>query len=143
VARSADLKAQPFSDAPTLKTLSENQKLDVLSRKASWMEVKAQDTVGWVKMLSLRFDSKVAESGGAGETAKSVFGFLRTGSSGSTATTAVKGWSKESFANLVPNPDAFEKVKTFSVAKQEASSFAKQENLKDQEQAYVKAQGDK
>ncbi len=142
VARSAELKAQPFSDAATLKVLAENQKLDVVSRKASWMEVRAQDVTGWVKMLSLRFDTKSESSGSTGNTVKSLFSLVKTGSSGSTTTTGAKGWSKESFANLSPNPDAFEKMKLLTSNKSDASNFAKQEKLQDQEQAYIKTKGD-
>lgn len=143
VARSAELKAQPFSDAATVKMLAENQKLDVLSRKASWMEVRDQLQTGWVKMLSLRFESKGAEtSSKTGDTVKSLLSFVKTGSSGSTTTTGAKGWSKESFANLTPNPDAFEKMKLLSSDKSDAINFAKQENLKEQEQAYLKTKGE-
>jgi len=142
VARSAELKAQPFSDAATLKQLAENQKLDVISRKASWMEVRTQDLTGWVKMLSLRFDTKSESSSSTGNTVKSLFSLVKTGSSGSTTTTGAKGWSKESFANLSPNPDAFEKMKQLASNKIDASNFAKQEKLQEQEQAYVKGKGD-
>jgi len=142
VARSAELKAQPFSDAATLKQLAENQKLDVISRKASWMEVRTQDLTGWVKMLSLRFDTKSESSSSTGNTVKSLFSLVKTGSSGSTTTTGAKGWSKESFANLSPNPDAFEKMKQLASNKNDASNFAKQEKLQEQEQAYVKGKGD-
>ena len=142
VARSAELKAQPFSDAATLKQLAENQKLDVISRKASWMEVRTHDLTGWVKMLSLRFDTKSESSSSTGNTVKSLFSLVKTGSSGSTTTTGAKGWSKESFANLSPNPDAFEKMKQLASNKIDASNFAKQEKLQEQEQAYVKGKGD-
>jgi hypothetical protein len=141
VARSAELKAQPFSDAATLKTLAENQKLDVLSRKASWMEVRAQDMTGWVKMLSLRFDARAESVSNSDNSAKSFLSLVKTGSSGSTTTTGAKGWSKESFANLSPNPDRFEKMKQLSSNKSDADAFAKQENLKEQEQAYLNAKG--
>lgn len=142
VVRSAEMKAQPFSDAATLKVLTENQKLHVVSRKASWMEVRDQALTGWVKMLSLRFDNKNGESGSkTGDTVKSLFSLVKTGSSGSTTTTGAKGWSKDSFANLTPNADGFEKMKLLSIDKSDAINFAKQENLKEQDQAYLKTKG--
>ncbi len=143
VARSSELKAQPFSDAATLKVLTENQKIDVVSRKASWMEVRDQSLTGWVKMLSLRFENKPVEtSNKVSDTAKSLLSFVKTGSSGSTTTTGAKGWSKESFANLTPNMDGFEKMKLLASEKSDAVNFAKQENLKEQEQAYLKTKGE-
>lgn len=145
VARSTELKAQPFSDAATLTVLAENQKIDVLSRKASWMEVLAQETQGWVKMLSLRFEGKVDSTAGngVGDTAKSFFNLVKGSSGESTTTTGARGWTKESFGSLSPNPDAFEKMKLFSVMKQDATGFAKQEKLNEQEMPYLKTHGDK
>jgi hypothetical protein len=145
VARSAELKAQPYSDAATLTVLAENQKIDVLNRKASWMEVRAQETQGWVKMLSLRFEGKVDSTAGngVGDTAKSFFNLVKGSSGESTTTTGARGWTKESFGSLSPNPDAFEKMKLFSVMKQDATGFAKQEKLNEQEMPYLKTHGDK
>ncbi|MBC3873467.1 hypothetical protein [Undibacterium flavidum] len=140
--RPTELKAQAFSDAATLKVLPENLKIDVLSRKASWMEVKAQGTLGWVKMLSLRFDNKVTSSGGIGDAAKSLFDAAKTGGN-SSVTTGAKGFDKDKFINPTPNPEAFAKMKQFTTPKTDASNFAKQEKLNEQQQTYLKAPGDK
>lgn len=142
VVRQTDLKAQAFSDAATLKVLPENLKIDVLSRKASWMEVKAQGTLGWVKMLSLRFDNKVESSTGIGGLAKSLFDASKSGG-GSSVTTGAKGFDKEKFIHPTPNPEALAKMKQFNTPKGDASNFAKQEKLNEQQQAYLKAAGDK
>jgi hypothetical protein len=141
VVRSTELKAKPFSDAETLKSLKENQKLDVVSRKASWTEVKAQDTVGWVKMLSLRFEGKEGGGNSLGAFVQSGFELKRGTDTGSTTTTAVKGLDKESFKNLSPNTDRFQKMQGFSANKPDAKNFAAQQNLSEQEQAYVKSEG--
>lgn len=140
VIRSSELKAQPFSDAPSLTTLAENQRIDILSRKASWMEVRAESNTGWVKMLTLRFDTVAAKEAGGnaiGNTAKSLFSLIKTGSSGTTSTTGARGLSKENFDALVPNPDAFEKMKAMAASSQEAQQFAQKEQLKAQELAYL------
>ncbi|MFZ6818839.1 hypothetical protein [Undibacterium sp. Ji22W] len=142
VVRPTELKAQAFSDAATIKVLPENLKIDVLSRKASWMEVKAQGTLGWVKMLSLRFDNKVTSSGSIGDAAKGLFDAAKTGGS-SSVTTGAKGFDKEKFSNPTPNPEAFAKMKQFTTPKGDASNFAKQEKLNEQQQTYLKAPGDK
>ncbi len=140
VIRSSELKSQPFSDAPSLTTLAENQRIDVLSRKASWMEVRAESNTGWVKMLTLRFDStaaKEADGNAIGNTAKSLFSLIKTGSSGTTSTTGARGLSKENFNALVPNPDAFEKMKALAASGQDAQQFAQKEQLKAQDLAYL------
>lgn len=143
VIRSSELKAQPFSDATSLATLTENQRIDVLSRKASWMEVRAENNTGWVKMLTLRFDTtggKEAGGNAIGDTAKSLFSLIKTGSSGTTSTTGARGLSKENFNALVPNPEAFEKMKSLAASGQDALQFAQKERLQAQELAHVKAQ---
>ncbi|MBI3713661.1 MAG: hypothetical protein HY253_11980 [Burkholderiales bacterium] len=140
VIRSSELKTQPFSDAPSLITLTENQRIDVLSRKASWMEVRAENKLGWVKMLTLRFDNttgKEADGNAVGNTAKSLFSLIKTGSSGTTSTTGARGLSKENFNALVPNPEALEKMKTMAASKQDAQQFAQKEQLKAQDVAYL------
>ena len=141
VVRATDLKAQAASDAATLKVLPENSTVDVLSRKASWTEVRAQTTVGWVKMLSLRFGGKT-ESASSTDTVKGFFNLAKTGSSGSTVTTGARGFGKEKFTNPTPNPEALGKMKNFTISKTEAANFAKQEKLIEQKQNYVKASGD-
>lgn len=146
VIRASELKAQPFSDAASLATLTENQRIDVLSRKASWMEIRADSNTGWVKMLTLRFDSTAAKDAGGnaiggnaiGDTAKSLFSLIKTGSSGTTSTTGARGLSKENFQNLVPSPDAFEKMKAMAATPQDAQQFAQKAQLKTQELAYLK-----
>ncbi len=143
VVRPTDLKAQAFSDAATIKVLPENLKIDVLSRKASWMEVKAQGSLGWVKMLSLRFDSGVQSSGGLTNATKGFFEAARTGGTASTVTTGAKGFDIAQFENPTPNPEALAKMKQFSAPKTDASNFAKQEKLQEQNQTYLKAPGDK
>jgi cellulase/cellobiase CelA1 len=135
VVRDTELKAQPFVDAATLKSLNSNAKVNVLSQKASWMEVQAQGTTGWLKMLSLRFEARAENSGKVLDSVKSLRG-------DSTTTTSVRGLRKANFLNQIsPSPDAFEKVKQFPPSKPEATEFAKKEKLEDQRQDYVKAPG--
>lgn len=142
VVRSSDLKAKPFSDADTVRALKENERLNVLSRKSSWTEVKAIDAAGWVKMLSLRFEG--GDINAPPTNVASDFLNLRKGSAaGSTTTTAVKGLDKESFKKLTPNMEQFQKAQSFVVTKSDAKEFAAQQNLSDQEQAYVKVPGEK
>lgn len=141
VVRSTELKAKPFSDAETVKSLKENDKLGVLSRKASWTEVKAQDSLGWVKMLSIRFEGGDLNTKASNDLLSDFAKLAKGSSSGSTTTTAVKGWDKETFKNLTPNQDRLQKAIGYAVTKSDARTFAAQQELNDQEQAYVKADG--
>lgn len=93
-----ELKAKPFSDAATLASLAVSSKVDVLERQGSWRQVKASANTGWVKLLSLRFDSSRALASTAAWT---------TGQSGggSAATSAVKGLDLMAGLNKDPAPD--------------------------------------
>ncbi len=143
VVRSTELKAKPFSDAETLKALKENDKLNVLSRKASWTEVKAQDVSGWVKMLSLRFEGADAKKTNVNALVDSGLALGKGSVTGSTTTTAVKGLDKESFKNLSPNMERFHKMQSFTANKNDAKTFASEQKLIEQEQAYINAEGGK
>lgn len=141
VIRAAELRSQAFSDAPSIKTLSENQRVEVLSRKTSWMEVRADDSVGWIKMLSLRFDANPNTNNASkplAESAKSWFSLVKTGSSGTTNTTGARGLSKENFTALVPNPDAFALMQSFAIPPDQAQTFAQQEKLSPKQIDYLK-----
>lgn len=143
VVRSTELKAKPFSDAETLKALKENDKLNVLSRKASWTEVKTREVSGWVKMLSLRFEGADAKKTDVNALVDSGFALGKGSVTGSTTTTAVKGLDKDSFKNLSPNMDRFQKMQSLSTNKNEAKAFANQQKLNEQEQAYLSGEGDR
>jgi hypothetical protein len=115
----------------------------VLSRKASWTEVKTRDVSGWVKMLSLRFEGADAKKTDVNALVDSGFALGKGSVTGSTTTTAVKGLDKDSFKNLSPNMDRFQKMQSLSTNKNEAKAFANQQKLNEQEQAYLNGEGDR
>lgn len=136
--RPTELKAKPFSDAATLMTLAEHSELEVLVRQASWMRVKVNDKTGWVKMLSLRFgDAAQQKSGDSGLAA--LFNVAKSGSSGSTVTTGVRGLSEENLRNPHPNPQELKKLQRYKVSKNTARQFARSGKLKAEQVAYLPA----
>jgi hypothetical protein len=74
-------------------------------------------------MLALRF-------GGPGEAKKGdsgmskLFNVARTGSSGTTVTTGVRGLDPEMLANAQPNPAELAKMEQFAVTQEAAAGFA-------------------
>jgi hypothetical protein len=142
--RPTDLKAKPFSDAATVAQLAQNSPLDVLERKASWMQVKAPGAVGWVKMLSVRFNQMGSAQGGSTNSDLGVlFNIAQTGSGGSVATTGVKGINEEALRNPRPNPAALQQMHGLDASTAEAQSFAKAGKLSRASMAYVAAPGGK
>jgi hypothetical protein len=139
--RATELKAKPFADAATLLSLAEHGKVEVVARQASWMQVKADGTTGWVKMLSLRLGNAEAQKktgdGGLG----ALFNVATTGSSGSTVTTGVRGLSEENLKNAHPNPQALEAMQSYAVNEQGANSFAKAGKLESRQLDYLPPPG--
>lgn len=136
--RPTEMKAKPFSDAATVASLAASAKVDVLERQASWMQVKANNAVGWVKMLSLRFDAGGGPTGKGGSAAL-LFNLAATGSSGSTATNAVKGINEEALKNPRPNPDALRVMTSLQLSQAEMDAFARAGKLDAKPMAYVPA----
>ena len=136
--RSTELKAKPFADAETLATLTEKSKVEVLTRQASWMQIKAEAGTGWVKMLSVRMDNPGAQPAKSGDSGLGkIFNLATTGSSGSTVTTGVRGLSEEQLRNAQPNPEAFKTLQGYAVKREDAQKFAKSGQLKAEKMDYL------
>jgi hypothetical protein len=121
--RLTELKKEPASDAATVAELPENAAVDTLERRGGWTRVKSASGEGWVRMLALRF-------GGPGEVKKGdsgvskLFNVARTGSSGTTVTTGVRGLDPEMLAKAQPNPAELAKMEQYAVTQEAAAGFA-------------------
>src|SRR4249920_4042499 len=91
VIRATELKSDPASDATTVAQLAENTAVDALERKGGWTRVKTKSGDGWVKMLALRYGAQGATARGGDSGIGRLFSAARTGSSGTTVTTGVRG----------------------------------------------------
>ncbi|GAB1232971.1 hypothetical protein UT4_14370 [Ferrigenium sp. UT4] len=138
--RATELKAKPYSDAQTLVTLPERSKVVVLQRRASWTQVRAGETAGWVKMLSIQLARGSSERR-ADNGLRSLFNVARSGGSGATVTTGVRGLSEEQLKNTRPDPQALEKARRYAASKVEAKRFAAEGKLKSQQVDYFAAGG--
>lgn len=135
--RATELKAKPYTDAATLLNLAEHGKVEIVARQASWMQVKANGTTGWVKMLSLRLGAGDATNKSGDSGLGALFNVAATGKSGSTVTTGVRGLSEEKLKNARPNPQALKTMQGYAVSGQDASGFARVGNLKSQQMDYL------
>jgi hypothetical protein len=135
--RQVEMKKGPAADADTIGTIAENTALDALERKGGWTRVKTASGEGWVRMLALRF-------GGPGEAKKGssgvsqLFNVARTGSSGTTVTTGVRGLDPEMLANAQPNPAELAKMEQFAVTQDAAAGFAARGKLQARQVEEVK-----
>ena len=135
--RETEVKKEPYSDAQTVGTLAEKAQVKVLDRQNGWMRIESGAQSGWVRMLSIRMDSS---SSGFMSGLKSLFSVARTGSSGRTATTGVRGLDKEDIKNAKPNPEEVKKLAVFAASRSDAEKFAAgNPQLKSQKIDYLQA----
>ena len=135
--RQVEVKKGPAADADTIGQIAENTAVDALERKGGWTRVKSASGEGWVRMLALRF-------GGPGQAKKgdsgisSLFNVARSGSSGTTVTTGVRGLDPEMLANAQPNPAELAKMEQFTVTPDAAAGFAAKGRLQSRQVEEVK-----
>lgn len=134
--RATELKDKPYSDAQTVAKLPSGSTVEVLGRKASWMQIKHEKDSGWVKMLSLRIGEGNAKSGDSGLGA--LFNVAATGGSGHAVSTGVRGLSEEKLKHPTPNPDELAKLKRYQSSDSSARGYAKQGKLQAQKLDYLK-----
>jgi hypothetical protein len=121
--RDVAVKQEPYDDAATVGKLAEKAPVEVTKRQGGWLEVKSANLTGWVRMLSVRIGSPGAvRSGSSG--LGSLFGFARSGSTGASVTTGVRGLDKEQIQAAQPNFAELQKMQSYGVSKQDAQAFA-------------------
>lgn len=132
VIRAGDILAQPFIDAAKTGPVTASQPVTILERRGGWTHVESDGKSGWVRTLNLRLEAGQRPTGGTGQTAS-----LRTGSSGRTVTTGVKGLDEDDIRNASPDPVEVAKLSALVVSPAEARQNAAQSNLKEQDVAYL------
>lgn len=136
--RQTDVKKEPFSDAQTTGTLAEKARVKALARQGGWMQIESGALSGWVRMLSIRMSSSQSSDDSG---LKSLFNVARTGSSGTSVATGVRGLDKEQIQNAKPNPEELKKLAAFAATKSDAEKFAAgSPQLKEQKLDYLPAE---
>jgi hypothetical protein len=133
--RPTELKAKPYTDAQTLTTLPPRTRVEVLTRQASWTQVKSTSFSGWVKMLSLQLESNAQKRGDNG--LRSLFNVASTGRSSSTVTTGIRGLSEEQLKNSKSDPQALQAAKRYAVNREAAQRYASEGKLHAQSVDYL------
>lgn len=135
--RDSELRAKPFGDAAVVAQLKARDGIDIVTRQGAWAQVKAGSQTGWVRVLNVRTGSGQRGDAGVGQLA-SVF---KTGSSGTTVTTGVKGLSEEKLKAAEPAPAEAKRLDQYRETEAGARSFAKQAKLASQDLPFFDAQG--
>lgn len=136
VARDTELREKPLGDAPVVAPLKAKATVTVTARNGAWAQVSTADgKKGYVRLLNLRTGSARKGDSGVGALA-SVF---KTGSSGNTVATGVKGMSAESLTGAAPDNAQVEKLAGYKASEKAARDGAKLAGLKAQKVEYLPA----
>jgi hypothetical protein len=139
--RAAELKAQPFADSATLDQIPANRPVTILSRRGAWAQVQSNGKSGWLHLLNLRLSAAASPQAG-GNDMRAAAAVLRTGSSGKTVTTGVKGLDEESIRNASVNNAALAQLAAYAAPAEEAKAGAQQAGLtENMGLAYLKKRG--
>jgi hypothetical protein len=130
--RAGDLKQQPFIDAAAAGSVAANQAVSVVTRQGGWVRVETGGQSGWMRMLNIRL-AVAAPASTASSGAQ-----LRTGSSGKTVTTGVKGLDESNIRGSTPDEAQVAQLETLAVDPSEAASHAASSGLQEQSVAYLK-----
>ncbi len=127
MSKADEMKAEPFRDAKSVKTLAVGEKLDILSKQGGWFKVKAGKATGWVHMLSVRKgDAKKGANQTAGLLALSSG---RAGTGKVVATTGVRGLNEEELKAATFNEAELKRAEANASSNTDAAAFAKQGKL--------------
>jgi len=106
IRKEVNLFAEPSNQSSVITRLLPQFSVSVQKRKGIWLEVKAAENIGWVKLTAVRFDNN-AEF-------KTSLVDLKTGREGSgnnVAVTGVRGLDAETLVLATPDYSAFKKFK--------------------------------
>ena len=137
------LNNAPYTDAAAVAQLPAGTNLTILERQGGWYHVRldnGQD--GWLQMTSIRMNGSGSTSSGGSSGwgfgwLASLFESGRSGATGVTATTGVRGLNSGDIANAKPDPQATRDIYAWSATPQQARQFAQQLGLKSEQVPYL------
>jgi len=137
--RDTQLRSEPYSDASVITTLKSHSTLTILQRKGGWYQARTtSQQLGWVRMSAIRLGELKSGNNGLGETLR----FLnsgRSGSSGVTVATGIRGLDSADVANAKPDHQAVKRLERFQTSADQARAYAEQANLKSRQLGYMES----
>lgn len=128
--RAGDIYAEPFIDAAKVGALAPNQPVTIAARKGGWLSIDVGGKRGWVRLLIVRL---VSPGPVAGTTAQ-----LRTGSTGRTVATGVKGLDEADIRNAAIDRTQLSEMDALAASEPEAREAAQGKGLQEGKVTYLK-----
>lgn len=141
IIRAGDLMAEPFIDAAKTGPVAASAPVTLLERRGGWVRVETGGNTGWVRMLNVRLEAAPALAAAAPAAGRSAspLSLLRTGSTGRTVTTGIKGLGEEDIRNAAPDYAQLDQLGSFAVAPAASRAHAQANQLRENDVAYLKA----
>jgi hypothetical protein len=127
VLRNEKLYSQPAATSKVTASVAKGAKVEILAKQGGWLRVKAGNSTGWIRLLSVR-----AGAGGLGGTgARDVVGAATTKSDPSrvVAVAGLRGLNDEDLKQAKFNAEELARMEAVSVTAAQARSFASQSGL--------------
>lgn len=139
--RNTELRAEPYSDAAVITRIKAKSSLTVLQRKGGWYQARdARNRTGWLRMSTVRLGDGAASTDGGSGVGQTLH-FLstgRSGASGVTVATGIRGLDLADVANATPDHAAVKKLDGYRVSTSRAKSFALNAKLRSLKLGYFK-----
>ena len=130
VAVETDLRAAPALNAKTVQHLDKGATLAAVAQQGGWLQARAGEQTGWVRLAHLRSADAGAQRAGKSGVGMGFLGGLFTASSNKpTATTGTRGLSEEELAQAQPAPKEVQGMERYAVTAAQARTFARQGRL--------------
>jgi hypothetical protein len=142
VLQDSPLHAEPFSDARQLGSLTARSPITVLQRQGGWYQVQdGQQRQGWLHMSRVRLGDGATGSsvdlGGLSQ-AQQLLQSGRSGSSGTTVATGIRGLDAEDLGKASPDHQAVQVMARYQSDAANARRFAETARLRQQTIPYLK-----
>lgn len=130
------VRAEPFTDAKVTGSIARNDKVEILSRKGAWLNIKTPKTKGWVRLLTVK-----RGSASAGTSASDVLGLAsgRSGTGKVVATTGVRGLNEEDLKSAKFDETQVKTLEGYTQTTQQGQKFANGGGLKSARLEYLPA----
>lgn len=130
------IRAEPYSDARVAGIITRNQKVEILSRKGAWLNIKTAKTKGWVRLLSVK-----RGKASAGTSSSDVLNLAsgRSGTGKVVATTGVRGLSEQDLKTAKFDEAQVKTLEGYTQSAAQGQKFASNAGLKAAKLEYLPA----
>lgn len=128
--RETAVRAEPAHQADQLAVLPAGASVDILDRQGGWYEIDfAADEPGWLPLLSVRKEKGTAPERRETSGLRGLLSTFRTGSSGVTVATGVRGLDAVDLKNSRPNMEELARIDQFVSTTAAAKQYADRAGL--------------